>query len=248
MSDDSAAARRAAERLATLIHSQLPDVLASVAHDPHLTEDLALALIARRDLPSETLEALAKNTAVMKSRKAMLAVVAHPRTPRHVSLPMVRHLYTFELMSLALQPTLPADLKVAVEEAIITRLGTITEGERLTLAKRASMRVAAALLAGPQARVIKAALDNPYLTEACVVKALVAQDAPQALVDLVCRDEKWSVRREIRVALLRNEHIPLARAIIFAQSLPVSAVRDVLHHSRLPDNVKGYLLAKLSTP
>ncbi len=247
MSDDSAGARRAAERLATLIHSQLPDVLASVAHDPHLTEDLALALIARRDLPSETLEALAKNT-VTKSRKIMLAVVAHPRTPRHVSLPVVRHLYTFELMPLALLPTLAADLKVAVEEAIITRLGTITEGERLTLAKRASMRVAAALLAGPQARVIKAALDNPYLTEACVVKALVAQDAPQALVDLVCRDEKWSVRREIRVALLRNEHIPLARAIIFAQSLPVSAVRDVLQHSRLPDNVKGYLLAKLSTP
>jgi len=34
----------------------------------------------------------------MKSRKVKLALVQHPNTPRHVSIPMLRHLLTFELM------------------------------------------------------------------------------------------------------------------------------------------------------
>ncbi len=245
MSDNSTAARLAAESLDKLVHDPSPEIAVAVAGDSRLTEDLALALLSRRDLPKEALEAVAKNAAVIKSRKVMLAVVAHPRTPRHVSLPILRHFDTFELMSLALTPTLAADLKIAAEQTIITRLETITEGERLTLAKRGSTRVVAALLAGPQARVIQAALDNPHLTEACVVKALAAADTSQTLVEAVCRHGKWSLRREVRIALLRNEKTPLARILTIAESLPAPAVRELLRQSRLPENVRRYLLAGL---
>ncbi len=245
MSDDSSAARVAAEPLDKLLHDPSPEIAVAVGGDPRLTEDLALALLCRRDLPKEALEAVAKNAAVMKSRKVMLAVVAHPRTPRHVSLPIARHLYTFELLSLALTPTLAADLKIAAEQTIITRLETITEGERLTLAKRGSTRVAAALLAGTQVRVLQAALDNPHLTEACVVKALAAADTSQTLVEAVCRHGKWSLRLEVRIALLRNQKTPLARIIAIAESLPAPAVRELLAHSRLSENVRRYLLARV---
>ncbi len=230
--------------LESLVHSPSSDVLVAVASDSRLTEDLALALLTRRDLPTEALEALAKNAAVMKSRKVILGLVAHVRTPRHVSLPIARHLYTFELMELALLPSVAADLKIAIDEAIVTRLEAIATGERLTLAKRASTRVAAALLGDEDARIIEASLQNPRMTEAVVVKALMAEDSPESLVEAVCRMEKWSVRREVRIALLRNEHTPLASAIVFAQSLPPNVVRDTLHHSHLPENVKGYLMAQ----
>ncbi len=156
-----------------LIHSQSQDVLHDVAASPRLTEELALGLLARRDLPHQVLEAVSKNGAVMKHRKVIIAVVSHPRTPRHVSLPIARHLYTFELMQIALLPALAADLKVAIEETLMARLETISEGERLTLAKRGSTRVAATLLADPEERVIHATLANPYMTEAWIVKALM---------------------------------------------------------------------------
>lgn len=231
--------------LEELVHDQSPEVLRSVASSPRLTEDLALALLARRDLPHGVLEDLSKNSAVMKDRKVVLALVSHPRTPRYVSLPIARHLYTFELMQIALTPAIAADVKMAVEEAIVARLETISAGERLTLARRGSTRIAAALLLDPEPRVIEAALVNPYMTEAWVVKALMKDEGPQALVDLVCRHQKWSLRQEVQIALLRNEKTPLARVLAFAHALPTHILRDILHQSRLGANVKMYLMKEL---
>ena len=100
------------------VHSTSPEILSSAASDPALTEDLALVLVKRSDLPAQALDRLSKNGGLMKSRKVKLAVVEHPRTPRHVSIPMVRHLFTFDLMQVALTPVVPADIKMTAEEAL----------------------------------------------------------------------------------------------------------------------------------
>ncbi len=223
------------------VHSTSPEILASAASDPAITEDLALVLLKRSDLPAQALDQLSKNGSLMKSRKVKLAVVEHPRTPRHVSIPIVRHLFTFDLMQVALTPVVPADIKMAAEESLINRLERLSQGERLSLAHRASGRVAAELLLDPEPRVIHAALENSRLTEAAVIKALM-RDAPTALVAAVCQDSKWSVRREIRMVLLRVEETPLARALEFARSLPVALVREILQDSRLPAATKSCLL------
>src|SRR5947209_5619639 len=113
-----------------LIHSHSADDLIAAAGDPRLTEDLALGLLARRDLPAQALDALSKNSALAKYRKVRLAVVGHPRTPRHISIPVIRHLYTFELMQVALLPAVAPDIKRVAEEVLIGRLDTISAGER----------------------------------------------------------------------------------------------------------------------
>jgi hypothetical protein len=120
--------------------------LLRAAADPALTEDFALALLKRPHLPAEVLEQLAKNVRALQSRKVKIALAGHAHTPRHVSVPLARQFYTFDLMKLALSPGVPADVRVAVDDVLISRLKTVTVGERLTLARRASGRVAAALL------------------------------------------------------------------------------------------------------
>ena len=75
------------------VRSTVADIL-SVAGDPALTEDLALALLKRPDLTSEALERLSKNSGVMKSRKVKIALIGHPKTPRHVSLPTWSAIFT----------------------------------------------------------------------------------------------------------------------------------------------------------
>ena len=214
------------------IHDTSTEVLREAAGDARLTEELALALLARRDLHHTVLEALSKNGAVMKHRRVITAVVRHPRTPRYVALPIARHLYTFELMQIALTPGVSADLKLAVEESIVARLETVSAGERLALAKRASGRVAAALL-------------NPQMTEAWIVKGLMADDPPQNFVDLVCRHPKWSLRREIQLTLLRNDKTPLVRVLYFAKGFPSTVLRDALKHFRLSATVKMHLIKEL---
>ena len=243
-------------------------LISSAAADPALTEDLALALLKRADLHAEVIQQLAKNVNALKSRKVKIALVSHPHTPRHVSVPMARQFYTFDLMKIALLPSVPADVKVALDDTLISRLKAVTLGERLTLARRASGRVAAALLldarsgdgktaAGDRVsshriktaatverenRVMLTALENSRLTESLVINAVLRSAASAALVDAVAHHGKWSRRREIRAALLRTEHLSLGCALEFGGEIPAHLLREILGSSRLPDKIKGLLL------
>lgn len=210
-----------------------------------LTEDQALALLQRSDLPAASIEELAKNTSVMKSRKARIAIAAHPRAPRHISLRLIREFFTFDLMRFALLPAVAADLKRAGDEMLVNRIASITLGERISLARRASTAVAAALLLDKESRVWQTALENSRLTEAAIVRTLVRPSVTPAFVEAVCHHPKWSLRHEVRIALLRNEKTPLARAVEFARKLPPTQLRDVLHTSHLPEKVKTYLRKEL---
>lgn len=248
----------AAPPLADLFHT---------AADPDLTEDLALALLKRADLPPEVLEQLAKNANALKGRKVKMALASHPHTPRHVSVPLARQFHIFDLMKVALLPSVPADVKVAVDDVLISRLKTISIGERLTLARRASGRVAAALLldvagmegktrdgrnvdvrvtdaetVARETRVMRTALENQRLTEALVISSVLRPAASAALVHAVAQHAKWSRRREVRAALLRTEHLSLARALEFSREIVTPLLRDLLASSRLPGQIKDQLL------
>jgi hypothetical protein len=231
--------------LAERAQSRDAEELLSVASDLALTEDLGLALLTRRDLPAPVIEAIAKNPSVLKHRKVILAVASHPRAPRHISLPLTRHLYTFELVKIASLPAVPADVKVGVDEIILSRLAQISEGEKLTLAKQASGRVSGALLLDPQERIVSAALNNPRLTEAILLKVLGDRKATPQLVRLVCHHAQWSLRRAVRLSLLRSEHTLLPEALRFAGDFPAPLVREVLSQSKLQASIKKYLLASL---
>ena len=173
-------------------------------------------------------------------------------------------------MKVSLSPVVPADLKIAVDDVLISRLNTVTVGERLTLARRASGRVAAALLldqesgdgktnkdAGseenlnntikdarsepPAVRVMRIALENPRLTETLIINAVLRPAASVALIQAVASHQKWSVRKEIRAALLRTEHLSLARALEFSSEIPPPLRREILASSRLPEKIKAQL-------
>ncbi|MFZ0137622.1 MAG: hypothetical protein WAK89_11210 [Candidatus Sulfotelmatobacter sp.] len=138
-----------------------------------------------------------------------------------------------------------ADLKHFAAEQLVTRLPSVTLGERLMMARRASETVAAALLLDKEPRVAHTALENSRLTEAAVIRAVLRPNAGAAFIEAVCHHPKWSARREIRLALLRSPHTPLARALEFSRGLPPPLLRDILHTSRLPEKIKAYLRENL---
>jgi len=196
-------------------------------------EDQALALLQRRELTAEMLSSLAGNPEALKSRKVLLAVISHPRTPRHVAIPLLRRVLTFDLMLIALSPTVAADIKRAAEEQIFRGLETVSAGEKITLAKRASGRIAAGLLHDSDQRVIEPALDNPQLTEPLVVQALMKPQAPPVLFQLVSEHQNWCQRREVQIALLRNENTPLQRATEMALNFSPELLRSIIPESRM---------------
>jgi hypothetical protein len=218
------------------------ETLLRAASELALSEELALTMLRRRDLPAHVVEALGKNVVVSRLRTVRWALITHQRAPRHTSLPLLRHLYPFELMKLALVPQLATDLKRAAEEALTTKSGSLSSGERLSLARQGSTRIASALLLDTEPRVMSAALDNPRLAEEGVVRGLLHAKATAHLVHAVCHHKQWRLRPEVRNAALRCEFTPLASAIDFASKLPLLQLKDILSQSKLPEQIKVYLL------
>jgi hypothetical protein len=62
------------------------------------------------------------------------------------------------------------------------------------------------------------------------------------LVHAVAWHEKWALRKEIRAALLRTEHLSLARALEFGREIPLPLRREILASSRLPEKIKEQLV------
>jgi hypothetical protein len=224
--------------------SSTSETLQALFADPGFNEDLALALLQRTDLPSEVLERLSKSS-VVTGRKVKLAIVEHPRTPRYASMSLLRQLFTFDLMQVALTPRVAGDIKVAAEEALLKRLESISPGARLSLARRASGRVAAGLLLDPHLRVMQAALENPRLTEALVRQALMRTESGPALVRAVCRHPKWSLRSELRLALLRSEKTPTDCALEIARTFTSAQLEEAFRNSRLPAAAKSSILSEV---
>ena len=211
----------------------VPDDSADAVGAADQGEDQALALLKRSDVTATDLALLARNPSVAKSRKVLLALATHHRTPRHITIPMLRRLFTFDLMQVALTPSVAADVKRAAEEQILSRVESLSFGERISLARRASGRVAAGLLLDDEPRVISTALDNSRLVEASVVTSLMKHNAPATLFALTSEHPKWSLRKEVQIALLRGEKTPLSRAIDLARNFSAEFLQEIVPKSRI---------------
>lgn len=244
--------RQRAERAAAAasraeIEGLLPDhsaeVLLALARNPRLEERDLLRLLARHDLPHEVVQELARRPDIGRTYALQLALVKHPKAPRQVSLPLMKFLYLFDLLRVAQTPAVPADVKMAAEQNILKKLAGLPHGEQISLARRGTGRLASSLLLLPHLDVIRAALDNPYLTEGHLLKVLARDDLPTAVVEELTHHGRWSHHYYLRLALVRNPLTPLARVLAFLPDMAVADLRDICLDHRMPPPVRKYIEA-----
>ena len=99
------------EELAGLVHHPSVDVLLALLENPALDETQVCLLLERKDLPGEILEEIARRKVLLKSYRVKKALAFHPRTPRLVSLRLLRDLYLMDLVQVAILPGVSAELK-----------------------------------------------------------------------------------------------------------------------------------------
>jgi hypothetical protein len=139
----------------------------------------------------------------------------------------------------------PTELKLHAEDQLIARVPQLPLGQKITLARRGPARLGGALLAEGHAQIVSIVLDNPYLTEAQVLKALSREKLPPAVVQTLAHHRKWSLCYNVRLALVRNPASPLSAVLAFLPELTVSDLRELASPGIVSESLRKYLQAEV---
>src|SRR6266481_2382577 len=194
MSEDSVRERAlvaTGEELAVLLHHASTEVVLALLDNPALDETHVCLILERKSLATEVLEEVARRKPLLKSYRIKKSLAFHPRTPRLVSLRLLRDLYLMDVVQLTLLLGIPAELKRNAEDQLTSRLPQLPLGQKITLARRGPARLAGALLAEGPAQIVTIVLDNAYLTEAQVLKVLSREKIPPGVVRAISQHRKW---------------------------------------------------------
>lgn len=228
------------KKIGALLYGRSREVLDVFLESSQIGEQQLLVLLSRKDLPREIVSRIARNREWMNSYQMKLAVVKHPCAPRDVTLPLLKFIYLFDLLGLALTPGVPAELKRLAEDAILSQKEGLALGQRISLARRGSSRLAARLLVDAERRVIETALSNPSLTEQRVAAALLLETASLELTEMVVNHRRWSTSHSVKLALVRSPHLSLGRLMALLPELSSGELADLVSDRRVPDNIRAY--------
>jgi hypothetical protein len=233
------------EELVRLIHESPPAELLPLLENPALNDESLCLALQRKDLPGEFLEEVLSRRQFLKSYRVKKALAFHPHTPRTAGFRLLRELYLMDLVQFAISPGVLPDMKIKAEEQVIGKLPQLPLGQKITLARRAPARIAGALLAEGNRPVVQAALGNPNLTEAQVLRVLSRDKVPAVVVQSIARHEKWSHIYNVRIALIRQPATTLTTVLAFLPELTVSDLDQLVAPGILPENLRHYLQAEI---
>ncbi|HKW56645.1 MAG TPA: hypothetical protein VJN42_04740 [Candidatus Acidoferrum sp.] len=231
--------------LAALLHHADTAVLLALLDNPALDESHVCLLLERKNLPTEVLEETARRKPLLKNYQVKRALAFHPKTPRLVSLRLLRDLYLMDLVQLTLLPGIPTELKLNAEEQLISRLPQLPLGQKIALARRGPARLAGALLAEGHPQITPIVLDNAFLTEAQVLKVLSREKLAPGVVSAVAHHRRWSLAYNLRLALVRHPAAPLSSVLSFLPEMTVSDLRELASPGIVTENLRKYLDAEV---
>jgi hypothetical protein len=244
-SDRKQALTATGDDLAILIHHHATDVLLALLDNPALDETQLCLLLDRKDLPAEVLEEVGRRKNLLKNYRVKRALAFHPHTPRLISLRLIRDLYLMDLAQLALTVGALPELKRIAEDQLLARLAQLPLGQKITLARRGPARVAGALLAEGHPQILSVILDNAYLTEAQVLRALAREKLSPAIAHAIAQHRRWSCVYNVRLALIRTPGTTLATILSYLPELNATDLRDLSAPGIVPESLRRYLQAEL---
>ncbi|MGH9741584.1 MAG: hypothetical protein ACRD51_04455 [Candidatus Acidiferrum sp.] len=233
------------DELTALLHHADAEVLLALLDNPALEETQVCILLDRKNVPTEILEEIARRKPLLKSYRVKRGLTFHPRTPRLITLRLLRDLYLMDLVQLTLLPGIPAELKLNAEDQLISRVPQLPLGQKITLGRRGPARLAGSLLAEGHAQIVGIVLENSHLTEAQVLKVLSKEKLPPVVVRAIAQHRKWSITYNVRLALVRHPSSPLAAVLAYLPELTVSDLRELAAPGIVSESLRKYLEAEV---
>ncbi|MFZ0212721.1 MAG: hypothetical protein WBE20_14465 [Candidatus Acidiferrales bacterium] len=231
----------ASDALRTFLNDTNEEVLAAVLANPNLTESDACIMLERLDLPPSLLGAIAQYPSWRKNEGVRLRLARHPHCPRRVALSLLRQLFLFDLVEISLLPSAPAEIRRVGEEIILQRLPHLPIGEKLTLARRGTARVAGGILGEGHPQAASLALNNPFLNEAQVLRVLARIGVHERVIAAIAKHPRWSLEYDVRMALIRHPLAPLAAVLHFLPDITMRDLHELSAAATLPKNLRTYI-------
>lgn len=200
---------------------RLREVLADV------TDEQVLIAVLRRAVPAVFLDLVAATPPWSERPRVLARAVLNPRAPRGLVLRLVSHLAWRDLADVAASPWVAAAARQRAESLLQDGLRDMRLGDRVSLARLATVRILAALLTDAEPRVVAAALLNPRLREPDVVNALRRDDVTLTLLKSCAESTRWSSNYAVRLALVLQPRTPLPTALLQISSLVPRDLRRV---------------------
>lgn len=233
------------EGLFQVLQDPAPEVLRTALKNRALAEDHLLALLRRRDLPEDLLKAVHGLPQTRTGHRLKVALASNPGTPGGIVLALLPHLRLFELLNLCILPGPTPDQRLAAERAIQQRLPTIELGQKLTLARRGSPNIVAALLKEGLPPVVELCLGSPRLKEVAILQYLNGARPTAETISMIARHPKWKSRPNLRLAILRHRRTPAVWFTLFLPTLRTPDLNTLLAGRRLAPAQKQLVVAEL---
>jgi hypothetical protein len=239
------AANAPGEGIDAFLHDPSPRVLKALLTNRLLTEEQALVMANRRNLPGEILEAIAKDRRWASSYPLRMAIAKNPKTPLFISLSLARHLRLFDLADITRDHFLPRPYRKRIEAMITERIPSMPLGIKKTLARRAAGDVLFTLLLGRDAEVVRTCLANPHLMENHLFKYISRGNNFPETISMIAEHPNWSCRSTIRLSLVRNAQTPLSSCIRFFRRMTAQDLRELYADPLVPITVKPFIHREL---
>jgi len=233
------------ESIESFLHDPSPKVLRALLTNRLLTEEHALIIANRRNVPGDILEAIAKDLRWSQSYPLRKAIARNPKTPLFISLSLARHLRLFDLADITRDHFLPLPYRKKIEAMIIERIPALPLGIQKTLARRAAGNVLFRLLQSRDAEIVNTCLGNPHLMESHLFKYISQGNSLPETIRIIAEHPNWSCRATVRLSLVRNAQTPLSSCVRFFSRMTAQDLRELYGDPRVPVTVKPFIHCEL---
>lgn len=233
------------EDITQYVHDPSPRVVLALLENRNITEEHVLVIANRKNLPPEIFTAIFRDRRWSESYPIKLALAKNPKTPLFTSLSIARFLRLFDLAELSRNHFIPVIYRKKVETIVIDKIPALTLGVKKSLARIAGGEILLALIKDGYPEVVKSCLESPYLVEAHLYKIISRKTTTPGTIRTIAEDRNWSCRYHIKFALIRNEHTPLARSVMFLPDLKLLDLKELYRDPYLPHEVKPFIHREL---
>jgi len=215
--------------------------------NPALTEDGMELLLRHHAASAGLLARIGRDRRWTRHLSVRRAVVRHRRTPYSVARNLVSQLYWRDLADLVEDLRFHPALRRQAEQLLGDRLPELAVGERVTLARKASPGLIAALAESGETPVFRALLDNGRLRSADAERIAGREDVRGEILRLLSVHPTWGRSRDVVLALARNPRTPVAVALKLLSKLSRDDLEQLSENDAVPRIVRVGSLRQVET-